>query len=1085
MSELKIFTGNRLEILADRLAEVVSWPLSTAFEPETVIVQSRGMERWVSMAVARRNGICANMVFPFPNAFLDGLFRRILPDLPDPSPFDPEILTFRIMQRLPAFLERPAFADLKRYLVDDAKGVKLYQLAVRLADLFDQYLVFRPEMILQWEAGQGGKGSDNQWQAQLWRDLSHGKERDHRARLHRNLLLRLDRLAAAAAGLPSRISVFGISYLPPFHLQALAGFARINPVYLFLLNPCREYWADILSRRAMHRLTRKIARGTVEADALHMEQGHPLLASLGGLGKEFLVSISATEAHIEDCFVPVDEHNLLSSLQADIFYLRDHSDSRPPDHITMGDKGPTAVDASIQIHACHGPLREIEVLHDRLLALFEEHPDLRPRDVIVMAPDIVTYTPYIRAVFDTQAVAGQKIPYSIADQGAGSNKGVLRSFLSLLDLKGSRFEATRILGLLEMPGIRERFNLTAADLTSIARWVRDVNIRWGRDAAGRMRIGLPGLAENTWQAGIDRLLLGYAMPGNDRRMFDGILPYDHIEGGEALVLGRFIAFLQQLFEWSARLEQSVPPADWRDVFIELLERFIAVDEDDEQEVQQLRRSLENFGCLEERAGFAEPLELEVVRTHLENTLERSHVGGGFISSGVTFCAMLPMRSIPFEVVCLVGMNTAAFPRENTPLGFDLMARFPRPGDRSRRRDDKYLFLEALVSAARVFYISYVGQSVQDNSDIPPSVIVSELIDTIEDSYGIPAVDLVVRHPLQAYSPRYFNDSDPELFSYSFENFMAAAGAAVSNGPQSFFEVPLAPPPLEWQTLRLTQLCQFYAQPARFLVEQRLGILLTEKDILPQDKENFSLDPLSGYRIGQDLIEARLSGHDVTEHFQVQRAKGDLPQGNIGRLFYGVLEKQTETFAAKLLEIIAGENAETLPVDLTLSGIRLTGALEGLYPQGRIQVRFARRRAKDYLSAWIYHLVLCGSILNGRAPVTTLVGTDGIARIRPVDRPDAILSEILETFNEGLCRPLHFFPDLSLHFLKLTIEGGKPMNAAIETVRKKWVGTDFQRGMSEDPYIRLYFGCSDPIDEQFERLAEKIIVPLLRHVEELP
>ena len=718
MSELRIFTGNRLEILADRLAEVVSRPLSTAFEPETVIVQSRGMERWVSMALARRNGICANMVFPFPNAFLDGLFRRILPDLPDPLPFDPEILTFRIMKRLPAFLERPAFADLKRYLVDDAKGVKLYQLAVRLADLFDQYLVFRPEMIFQWEAGQGGDGSDNLWQAELWRDLSHGKETVHRARLHRNLLLRLDTLPLAAVGLPSRISVFGISYLPPFHLQALAGLARINPVYLFLLNPCREYWADILSRRAMHRLTRKIARGTVDADALHMEQGHPLLASLGGLGKEFLVSISATEAHIEDCFVPVDEHSLLSSLQTDIFYLRDYSDSRSADRIGVEEAGPTAADASIQIHACHGPLREIEVLHDRLLAMFEEHPDLRPRDVIVMAPDIVAYTPYIRAVFDTQTDARQTIPYSIADQGAGSNKGVLRSFFSLLDLKGSRFEATRILGLLELPGIKERFDLRAADLTSIARWVRDVNIRWGRDAAGRKRIGLPGLAENTWQAGIDRLLLGYAMPGSDRRMFDGILPYDHIEGGEALVLGRFVAFLQHLFEWSERLEQSMPPADWRDVFIELLERFIAVDEDDEQEVQQLRRSLENFGCLEERAGFAVPLELEVVRTHLENTLERSHAGGGFISSGVTFCAMLPMRSIPFEVVCLIGMNTAAFPRENIPLGFDLMARFPRPGDRSRRRDDKYLFLEALVSAARVFYISYVGQSVQDNSDIP-------------------------------------------------------------------------------------------------------------------------------------------------------------------------------------------------------------------------------------------------------------------------------------------------------------------------------------------------------------------------------
>ena len=1085
MSGLRIFTGNRLEILADRLAEVVSRPLTTALEPETVVVQSRGMERWVSMALARRNGICANMAFPFPNAFIDDLFRRILPDLPDPSPFDPEILTFRIMKRLPAFLERPAFTNLKRYLVDDTKGVKLYQLAVRVADLFDQYLVFRPEMIFQWEAGQGDDVSDNRWQAELWRDLSRGKESVHRARLHRNLLLRLDALPAADVGLPSRISVFGISYLPPFHLDALAGLARISPVYLFLLNPCREYWADIMSRRAMHRLTRKIARGTLDTDALHMEQGHPLLASLGGLGKEFLVAISATDAHIEDCFVPVDEHSLLSSLQADIFQLRDQSVSRPADRVAIGNAGPTAADTSIQIHACHGPLREIEVLHDRLLALFEEHPDIRPRDVIVMAPDIVAYTPYIRAVFDRQTDAGQTIPYSIADQDAGSNKGVLRSFLSLLDLKDSRFEATRVLGLLELPGVKERFDLTAADLTTVARWVRDVNIRWGRDAAGRKRIGLPGLAENTWQAGIDRLLLGYAMSGSDRIMFDGILPYDHIEGSEALVLGRFVAFLQHLFEWSERLEQSMPPADWRDVFIELLERFIAVDEDAEQEAQQLRRRLENIGFLEERAGFAVPLELEVVRTHLENTLERSNSGGGFISGGVTFCAMLPMRSIPFEVVCLIGMNTAAFPRENTPLGFDLMARFPRPGDRSRRRDDKYLFLEALVSAAQVFYISYVGQSVQDNSDIPPSVIVSELIDTIEGSYGIPAVDLVVRHPLQAYSPRYFDDSDPALFSYSFENFIAAAGAAVPDGPQPFFKVPLTPPPPEWNTLRLEQLCQFISQPARFLVEQRLGIALKDKDLLPQDKENFSLDPLTGYHIRQDLIEARLSGHDLADHYQIQRAKGVLPQGNIGRLFYDVLEKQTESFAAKLLEIIADEHAETLPVDLTLYGIRLTGPLEGLYPRGRIQMRFARRRAKDYLSAWIYHLVLCGSILNGQAPVTTLVGADGMASIRPVDRPDAILKDILETFKEGLCRPLHFFPDLSLHFLTLTAKSGKPINTAIETVRKKWVGSDFQKGVSEDPYYRLCFGCNDPIDEQFEGLAEKILAPLLRHVEELP
>ncbi|MFZ0243888.1 MAG: exodeoxyribonuclease V subunit gamma, partial [Desulfobacterales bacterium] len=1066
---------NRLEILADRLAEVVRGPLATALETETVIVQSRGMERWVSMALARRNGICANMAFPFPNAFLDELFRRFLPELPDPSPFAPPILAFRIMKCLPALLKRPAFAGLNRYLADDSWGVKLYQLAVKLSDLFDQYLVFRPDMIRQWEKGLAEEAGDSLWQAELWRELSRGREKIHRAYLHRHLLMRLNALADGSEGLPARISVFGISYLPPFHLQALVGLARIRPVYLFLLNPCREYWADIMSRREMHRLMQKKTGRRVAADALHLEQGHPLLASLGALGKDFLYSISALDAPIEECFVPVEERSLLSRLQADIYYLREHPEPATGD--------PAADAASIQIHACHGPLREIEVLHDRLLALFEAHPDLRPRDVIVMTPDITAYTPYIQAVFDTQTDTGHRIPFSIADQAPGSHPGVLRSFLGLLDLKGSRFETTRILDLLASPGIKERFGLTAADLPTIERWVTEVNIRWGRDAADRLRLGLPGLAENTWQAGIDRMLLGYAMPGDDRVMFAGILPYEHIEGGEALVLGRFVAFLKHLFKWSERLEASLAPRAWRDVLTGLLERFIAVDEEDEPEAQQLRRCFEDFGGMEDHAGFTAPLALEAVRCHLGRILEGPHGAGGFIAGGVTFCAMLPMRSIPFEVVCLVGLNSAAFPREDTPLGFDLMARFPRPGDRSRRRDDKYLFLEALVSAGRIFYISYVGQSVQDNSDIPPAVVVSELIDAIESAYGISPAELVVRHPLQAYSPRYFDGSDAALFSYSVENFLATAGAVAAAGPRPFFSGPLPPAPEEWQDLSLAQLARFYSQPARFFVQQRLGIFLGITGSLPEDKENFTLDALAAYRIREDLLRVRIAGGDLAGHFPIQRAKGVLPQGIIGRLSYSDLKNQTDEFAARLLGITGEQPAETLAVDLRISGIRLAGTLEGLYPPGRIQIRFARRRARDYLSAWVYHLVMCAAA-TGRVPVTTLVGADGIARFRPVDQPDALLEEMLAIFSEGLRRPLPFFPDLSLLFLRLVTENGRLAPAAAETVRKDWIGNDFQRGVSQDPYYRLCFGDSDPIDEKFQELAEKILAPLLCHVEEL-
>lgn len=1093
MPDFTVINSNRLETLADRLAEIVRHPLSSPLEPETIIVQSRGMERWVSMALAQRNEICANVWYPFPNTFIETMFRRILPDLPERSPFDRGVLTFRILKTLSTILNRPQFSSLQRYLDDDDSGLKAFQLSMRLADLYDQYLVFRPEMILQWERGQGDDSSDSRWQAELWRALVGGKKDRHRARLQQEFLVRLKSASINPNDLPSRISIFGISYLPPFHLQSLVGLSRIVPINIFLLSPCREYWADILTVSEMYRLTGKSGPNADAAENLHMEQGHPLLASMGHLGKEFFYLINQYDVQIEDCFETVGGIDLLFQLQSDILHLRDRTEAKLRQDDTPVADTPESfqstlengiADRSIQIHSCHSPMREIEVLRDNLLALFEEDPDLMPRDVIVMTPDIGTYAPYIRAVFDAQEGDDLVIPYGIADQSAGRMSPVVRSFISLLDMPGGRFGASRVAGLLGSAGIKERFRLTTPDIDTISRWISDVNIRWGRDAKNRERNGLPAYADNTWQAGIERLLLGYAMPGKGQAMFSDILPYDHIEGGDAQILGRFLEFLSQLFDWSGRIDHAFSPAAWQPLLSEMLECFIAINETTDRDLQYLHRCLEGLGAMERLAEFSEPLDLEVVRAYIENQIDAGSGAGGFLSGGVTFCALLPMRSIPFKVVCLIGMNADAFPRDNHPLGFDLIARHPRPGDRSRRKDDKYLFLEALVSARRNLYISYVGQSIQDNSHIPPSVIVSELIENITKGYGIPEGNLVVRHPLQAYSKRYFEDGEPELFSYSRENFVAAAGAGESRVLSPFFTEPLTEPPAEYCTLRLENLCQFFTHPVRYLAKRRLRLLLDGSDQQLEDKENFSLDALGRYHLKQELLSARNSGHDLEERFPAQKARGDLPLGAVGSVLYGQMALETEQFAEEISKFIEDEPAESISIDLAVGGFQLLGSLNGLHQQGRIQVRFARRKAKDWLSVWICHLVLCALEDRHHPDVSILVDTDGTVRFRPVDRPETVLKDLLENYREGLCRPLHFFPELSYRYVQLiTIEGKDPQEA-LSSVRKQWIGSDYQKGVGEDPYYKLCFGSSDPFDEEFQKLAKKIFSPIRKHAEAL-
>lgn len=1054
---LHIYHSNRLEVLAETLAGVTAEPLSDPFRAEVIVVQNPGMARWINQRLAELTGIGARLDYPLPAAFFWRVLRAWLPEAPEPEQFDRDALMWRILRILPGLLGEAAFVHLQGYLAGDASDLRLFQLVRRVADLFDQYLVLRPDMVLGWEDGEG-----DHWQARLWRALCAEAGYAHRARLLADLHRAMRGGVPPVGSLPERVSLFGLSALAPVYVELLGALARFLPVHCLCLNPCRHYWADLVDERGQARRRARAARAGAPDPTGLLDLGNPLLASLGHAGQVFLDQLLELGGQDQDLFQTPEGDTLLHRLQRDLLDLKDPRDA-PPAPIAPDD-------CSIQVHSVHGPLREVQVLHDQLLRLFERLPGLEPRDVVVMAPDIELYAPYVEAVLGA-APEGQRIPWSIGDRRVGSEGPVIQALRRLLLLPRSRFEASEVLSLLEIPAVRRRFGLDESGVERCRTWVIESGVRWGEDEAMGSALGLPGERANTWAFGLDRLFLGYALPPDpDAEPFVGVLPYPDLEGGELVWLGALQGFLETLVAWRRRLTLARTPTDWRVTLNGLLADLFAPDADEEPLLQWVRDRLDALVALAGRTGFRGVLSLDVVRTLLEGVLNDTRGAQRFLTGRVSFCNMVPMRSIPFRVLCLIGMNDDAFPRIQRPPSFDLMAQAPRRGDRSRRRDDRYLFLEALLSAREVFYLSWVGRDQRDDAPRTPSVVLSELLDYLGRGHGWPE-NGVIQHPLQPFARAYFDGSTPRLFSYS-RVWAQAAHSAPEPGIPAFAEGDLGPPEEGLRVLTIEELVRFLRNPARHFLCRRLGLRLAGESEVPQDLEPFDATGLERYGLRQTLLRLRLAGRDPDALLAWLRGSGLLPHGVPGELVFEVQLEVVETFRRRLATFLDEAPLGPLEVDLDLGPFRLQGRLGGLRSGGLLDYRLGGLRCKDRLSIWVRHLVL-----NALAPEDVprngrFIAEDTTLTLIPVSDARACLADLLELCWQGLAAPLPFHPESALAWIKAEDYG--------DAFHKAWSGPYSINPESDDPAVRIAFRGRDPLGPGFEACARRILGPMLRH-----
>ncbi|WP_083234220.1 exodeoxyribonuclease V subunit gamma [Candidatus Marithrix sp. Canyon 246] len=1053
---LHIHTSNRLEHLSLALAEVIKDPLSNPFAQETVVVQSQGMERWISMELARHLGVWANGSFPFPNLMLWRLFTRFS----ETSKFEPEVMLWSLMEILPKYLSQPEFAEVKSYLDADTHNIKQFQLAWRIADIFDQYLIYRPRWIADWEdCAQPVKLRKNPqavWQAILWRELVARHGNKHRANLKGHFFESLKH-SENVYRLPQRFSVFGIPALPPFHLEVFEKVAHLIDVHIFLLNPCQEYWGDIVSDR-------DIAHKSIEEQE-HLQKGQTLLASMGKMGRDFIEMLIDYPHELHENFEEPSNKTLLRCIQSDILHLRENT------------KYP--IDNSIQIHVCHSPMRQVEVLHDQLLALFEEDRSLLPKDVVVMMPDIETYAPFIEAVFNTIPDQAQKIPFSIADRSLRAESSLVDAFFAILELGQSRFSVTQVLTVLETETVQQRFDFVALDLELIRHWIKQTEIRWGIDKQHKTNMQLPAFDENTWRAGLKRLLLGYALPSDS--MFEGILPFNDIEGDDALILGKLVAVIDQLFELVQTLKQERSIDEWVKFLMQMLEQFLHITGDNEDQAQYIRNIFSKLLANSKLAQFEQAINFDVIQSYLQYYLTNEAQPIYFMTGGVSFCTLSHNQRIPFKVVCLLGMDDQAYPRPNSRLGFDLIAKYPSKGDRSRRQNDRYLFLEALLSARDYFYISYIGKSIHDDAMMPPSVLVSELLESIENGEK-----LVTEHPLQAFSPRYFNKSDSKLFSFSTS--YCDASKALMQQAQSYekfitHDLP-EPETAACKSITLERFTRFFRHPTEFLLKQRLGISLKNHKNILNETEPFEMQGLDHYQLSNILVEKSLAGIDLEEYKIIAKASGQLPHGKIGEHVYNQVTEQIKPFVKSVQDALNQDKIEAVKLNLKLSHLELTGYLGKLWRYNLIHYRYGELKAKDHIQIWIHHLIL-NAINHKNLPRNSiLIGKNGRWDYEKIHTKTAlkILNELSQSYWQGLSEVLHFFPESSFKYAYYIKKEEKNAEKALEEAKKQWLGSDFKRGEAKDEYHNLCFGKGEmPLDnKEFENFAMQFFQPLLEH-----
>ena len=1107
---LLIHRAERADRLVDALGALLSDPLPDPFAIEIVSVPTPGVERWLSQRLSARlgarpghaDGVCAGVDFCSPQRLVARALRGT-EATETADPWRPEQAVWPLLR----VIEDARGEDWARLLWSHLEGRagRRWSVARHLAELFAAYAATRAGMVQAWSVGQDIDAAgrpldpDRAWQAELWRRLraavDHPGPAEQVATATREL-----RAHPETTDLPARLSVFGATRLDPDRLAVLAALSAHRDVHLWLPHPSPALWAKVAAHLVRDETTLRRRRTDDRTEEL---VEHRLLAYLGRDARELQLTIAAAGAELVDHPVsppaapPPD--TLLGRLQSDI----------------ATDQGPRPVqerwplppdDRSIVLHASHGPDRQVEVLREVLVGLLADDPTLEPRDIVVMCPDIETFAPLIAAAFglDTaEAEAehpGHRLRVRLADRSLRQLNPLLAVVSRLVTLADGRMPASALLDLFASAPVARKFRFSADDLDRLQDLVARAGVRWGLDAERRSRYGLADFGQNTWAAGLDRLLLGVAMDETEQRFIGTALPMDDVDSSDVDLVGRLAECVARVRTLTDACRLPHPVADWVALFKEVLDLLTEVSPADRW---QLGHAYAELNRLADPAEANRPAELALsdVADLVAEAFRGRASRANFRTGTLTVASLLPMRAVPHRVVCLLGTDDGTFPRHRRLDGDDITETDPWVGDRDPRSEDRQLLLDAIMAAEDRLVVVFAGLDPRSNAEIPPAVPIGELLEILDltarttDDRPV-REQVLIQHPLQPFDPRNFEPGRlgaPSGFSFDPGALRAVrAGVGARLAPPARFGLDPLPRSPETGLVELTDLLRFFAHPVRALLRDRAGLSIRGPDEQPDEQIPAQLQGLDRWAVGDRMLRLHLQGHDLSRLRDAEWRRGALPPRIFGARALGQLVEEVAEVAAAADEYRKGE-PERHPVDITLpsTGDRLTGTVPSVFGDDLVRVGFSRLSARHRLQSWLELVALTATgVARPRRAVT--IGSRGRSILGPVSGPWAVqvLADLVELRRTGLCEPLPFSPRTSAEYA--TLRRDQQLTPALFRDLDKVWAQDRDAGYERffGPGVTLAAMLAQPSRAEEERgdlgepsrfgtLARRVFAPLLR------
>ena len=828
---IKIYCSNNYDLLTDKLSKIYHNDQLSVFRTEYIFYQAKAVIDRLPIDLAQKNGF-------FGGASFQPFFRieEIILNQTGEKPFsiisEIELKWMFFLTLDLAEFKKKAPAIAAYYECDN---IKRMQFAVKMQQLFTDYLEFRPEMLKTWEEGIFIQPDENiQWQALLWR-LTLNNYPDFASKVNdiysfMPLLDNIESKQKLKKELP-RIFFYGVSNLTERSIKIIHKLSEIIDVHLFLFTAINEN---------------------------NLENN--LIRYLGNPAKETLELLQSRFDKNDFEFIFHSKDNLNTNLSLIQKYIMNELEDETPFKLQN--------DSSLTVNSCYTPIRELEALYHKLLRLSTEDPGVLPKDILVLIPNLEDYSPFIASVFNANNEL-YNFPYSIEKQSYSSTDSPAAVLNILLNFNENQFTSEQLAQLLENPYLSKVFGID--DQQKIRTFIKAANIRYGYKGSGN--------PDNetymvSFKYGLQRLIYGFALGEDidyrsDSISFEApdglsVFPVGDFEGSsDVLTLSKFTAFVEAINLMLEKRKGDRSISEWLRYSREyILDNLIyREDKDSSNEVNsnQTEDSVDMESVSEIK--FLEKMLLEFENHVAPNEIKISFdifriLFDGFISDkvkirsglkgGITFAQYQSVQGLRYKFVAILGMNYDALPRNEQPPSFYVMNEREK-GDLSLKDADKYTFLQSIFSADKYLYLSYLGRNPKDNSHRPPSILAELLLNLFDKKTDKPRPEnsFWIQHPLHSFSSKYNNPQFPSLKRFSM---------GTKKQENTFLNQSIEEPSDSTRELSLEKLISFFKNPFKHYFNQVVNLYFDEGEIALPEYEPFELtDGLILHQVKNKLI----------------------------------------------------------------------------------------------------------------------------------------------------------------------------------------------------------------------------------------